>query len=290
MKYLLYIFSVLFFAICASCSNNDEPECQVFMQPASITSTDANGWNQTFEYDEYGRIVSWTQISNSTEGFAYSAHFDYSDKNTIEVTSEEDFLNGDKRYYHETIQLINGRASKSEGTFIYEMNGNPILRKTYRLEFEYDNSNHLTVVNHCEVVGIGTDIREGAWDKAWTWENYLIWDGENLMTFQDYGGHTSVYRTTNYEYSTYASKYPLITPIIINNNHHTPLVMQGIFGSNSVNLIKDSTILDEGGNMYLSRLYTYEFEDERIIEYTETTSYNTATSKSTTYSVNWTKI
>ena len=290
MKYLLHlIFSLSIFAIFTSCSNNDEPEYRVSMQPSSITSTDVNGYNQAFEYDEYGRIVSWTETSNSADGAIYSAQFDYTDKDIIKVTSEEELMDGNIRYFQETIQLIDGRASESEGTFINEVYGNPQLRKTYRLEFEYDNSNHLTVVKHSEVIGIGTDIKEGAWDKAWPWENYLIWEGGNMKEFQDYQGNTSIYRTTNYEYSTYASEYPLITSIIINSTHHTPLVMQGIFGANSINLIKASTTLDEYGGLYLSRQYTYEFENERIIEYMETTSYNTAISKSTSYSVNWTE-
>lgn len=289
MKYILHIFSLSFLAIFTSCSNNDEPEHRVFMQPASITSTDANGWNQSFDYDEYGRIVSWTETSNSENETTCSALFDYSDENTINVTSVDDFLNGEKRYYQETIKLINGRASESEGTFISEVNGNSQLRKTYRLAFEYDNSNHLAVVKHSEVVGIGTDIKEGAWDKAWSWENYLIWEDGNLKEFEDYQGHATVYRTTKYEYYVYATEYPLITPIIINNNHHTPLVMQGIFGSNPINLIKASTIFDDGGNLDLSRQYAYEFEDARIIGYTETNTYNTAFSKSISYSVNWTE-
>ena len=92
MKYILHIFSLSLFTILFSCSNNDEPEHRVFMQPASIASSDANGWNQSFDYDEYGRIVSWTETSNSTNETTCSAHFDYSDENTINVTSVDDFL------------------------------------------------------------------------------------------------------------------------------------------------------------------------------------------------------
>lgn len=290
MKHLFYLFSFSLFTFLSSCSNNDEPESEdsVFMHPVSITSKDVNGWNQTFEYDEYGRIVSWTQSSNSTDGIAYSAHFDYMDGNTIKITSEEDFSIGDKRCFQETIKLINGRASNSEGTFIQEVNGSPYLRKTYRLAFEYDNSNHLTAVKHSEVVGIGAYLKDDAWDNAWSWDNYLIWEDGNLKEFQDYQGHTSLYQTTKYDYSLDAVEYPIITPIVINSMHHTPLVMQGIFGLNPVNLIRSTSMFDKDGNLNLSRQYTCQFEDERIIDYTETTS-NTAFSNSISYSVHWTE-
>lgn len=287
MKHLLSIFSLSLFAIFTSCSNNDEPEYHVFMQPASITAIDVNAWSQTFEYDEYGRIVYWTLTSNSDYGSAYSAHFDYTDANAIKVTSEEDYINGDKRYFQEIIRLINGRASESEGNFIIELNGNPQLRKTYRLAFEYDNANHLTVVKHSEVYGIGSDIKDNAWDNSWCWENYLIWEDGNLKEIQDYQGHTSLYQTRKYGYSLYAVEYPIIMPVIINSEHHTPLIMQGIFGAKSVNLVEGVTVLDNDGNLQLSRQYTYRFEDARIVEYSETSLYNTAFSNSISYSINW---
>lgn len=287
MKHPLYFLSLSVFAILTSCSNSDGPRYRVFMQPSSIASTDVNGSTQTFEYDEYGRIVTWTQTSNSPNVFTYSANYEYPDKNTIKVISEEDFADGTKRYFSETIQLMNNRASNAEGTFISEVNGDTDMRKTYRLAFEYDNSNHLTVVRHSEVVGIGGDIRDDAWDKAWTWENYLIWEDGNLKEFQDYQGHSSLYQTTKYDYSTYAVEYPIVIPSVVNNAHHAPLFMQGVFGLNSINCIKTATILDKDGSVNLSRQYTYGFEDGRIIDYTETDSYNTAFSNSISYTVNW---
>lgn len=287
MKHFIYFFSLALFVILTSCSNNDEPGYSVFMQPSSIASTDVNGGSQTFEYDEYGRIIFWTQTPNSQNGFAYSAKFDYPDKNTIKVIFEEYVMNGSKRCFRETIKLANNRASSAEGTFISEVNGNTDMRKTYRLVFEYDNSNHLAIVRHSEVVGIDSDIRDDAWDKAWSWENYLIWEDGNLKEFQDYQGHSSLYRTTKYDYSIYAVEYPIIIPFVVNNAHHTPLFMQGVFGLNSTNCVKTVTILDKDGNMNLLRQYTCEFEDARIIEYTETNSYNTAFSNSISYTVNW---
>lgn len=287
MKLSLNTFCALAFALFASCSNNDDPEYPIFMQPSAITTTNAYGDNQAFEYDDYGRVVGWhLKSNNSNDETAYDAQYSYTDNNTIHIVSEES-SNENKRYYDETIQLINGRASKSEGTFISYVGGKPESRKTYRLEFEYDASNHLTVIKHSEVVGIGDEIKESAWNKPWAWENYLIWEGNNLKEFQDCIGKTSVYWTTKYDYSIEASDYPVIIPMVINNTHHVPLCMQGFFGLNSVNLVKSFTVTDYKGNVSFECQYTYKFEQARIVEYTQTSSYNTAYSNTITYNVNW---
>lgn len=284
MKHLFHSIFFCVFAVLVSCSSNDEPEYPIFMQPSSITTTDIKGGNQSIEYDDYGKVIGWTLKPNyPNDASIYTAQYSYQNNNTIHIVSEESWLN-QKRCYDETIQLVNGRASKSEGTFIYTEDGNAVLKKTYRLEFEYDPSNHLTVVKHAEVVGIGENIKDGVWDKAWAWENYLIWEDDNLKEFQDYQGKASVYQTTKYEYSIYAVSYPIVMPMVINNAHHLPLFMQGVFGSHSVNLVKSTSVLDNKGNITMSCQYSYEFDQARIIEYTETLScYPTPI----TYNVTW---
>lgn len=289
MKQLTLIGCVLIVFILASCASNEEPDYPVFMQPLSIQSMDANGDNQTFEYDDYGRIVSWKCIANnSNASTSYSVHYYYPDENTIKVTAEELWLN-QQRSFEETIQLKNGRASKSEGSFIFMVDGNQQLRKTYRLEFTYLPTNHLNSVKHSEVVGIDGDIKNSAWDNAWTWENHLIWENGNLKEFQDYQGNSMIYQTTKYEYSEDKVAYPIIFPMVINNAHHLPLSMQGVFGLNSVNLLKSASLSDNNDNPYLSREYTYKFEEERVREYTETLFTNSAFATPTTYKVTWTE-
>ncbi len=288
MKQLSFLSSIFIFFILASCSNED-PEYPVFMQPSSIQSLNADADNQTFEYDEYGRIVNWTQKRNNpSDATIYTAKYSYPNNNAIHVVSEESWLN-QKRCYEETIQMVDCRASKSEGTFIYSEGDNVVLKKTYHLEYEYDSANHLTVVKHTEVVGIGEDIPDVAWNKPWSWENYLIWEDGNLKEFQDYYGNVSVYKTTKYDYSIEAVDYPVIMPMVINNAHHMPLFMQGVFGLNSVNLVKSSSVIDNEGNITFSCQYTYKFEQARIVGYTQTYSFNTTFSNSVTYNVNWTE-
>ena len=157
------------------------------------------------------------------------------------------------------------------------------------MEYEYDPSNHLTVVNHSEVVGIGNEIPANAWNKPWSWENYLIWEDGNLKEFQDYQGNKTVTWTTKYEYSIYEVDYPVVIPVVINNAHHLPLFMQGVFGLNSVNLVKSTSVFDSADKISLSRQYSYEFDQARIIEFAETTSYNIGSPISITYKVDWTE-
>lgn len=289
MKYLSFINYLFFFFIITACSSNEEPDYTVLMQPSTIITTDANGYNQTFKYDEYGRIVTWNLKSNRTDRqTSYTSQFFYPDDNTIKVKSEE-LLNGQKRCFEETIQLVNGRATNSEGTYISYNNGNQELSKTYRLEFNYLPSNHLNSVKHSEVIGIGEEIKNDAWDNSWNWENYLIWEDGNLKEFQDFQGNSSIYQTTKYEYSIYKVSYPVIIPMVINNAHHTPLVMQGYFGLNSANLVQSSSVIDRNGNLYLSHQYNYEFDRNQIIEFVETISGNLSFSNPIPYKVNWTE-
>lgn len=288
MRDLTFIFPLVAIFMLASCSSNDNPDYPVFMLPSSIVTNDANGGNQTFVYDEYGRIVSWTYKPNIDHASSYTAQYSYPDDNTIVVQSEETWLDT-KRYFEESINLVNGRAVNSEGTFVCYEYDHMKLRKTYRLEFTYMPSNHLNVVRHSEVVGIGDDVKENAWDNAWTWENYLIWEDGNLKEYQDYQGHSTVDRTIKYEYTNYPVSYPIIIPMVINNAHHQPLFMQGVFGSNSVNLVESSSVTYSSGNSQLSHHYLYKFEEGRVIEFTETVFSNSTYSNPITYQVNWTE-
>lgn len=287
MKNLFHSFCISALAMLASCSGNDSPEYPVYMQPSAITVIDGHGDTQTFDYDKYGRIVAWSLKSDESDNATTCiARYSYSNDISIHITSEE-ICNENKRCYEETIQLVKGRASESNGTFISYINGITELRKTYHLEFEYDPANHLTIVKHTEVVGIGDEIKDTEWNKPWTWENYLIWEDGNLREFEDYQGNSKPMQTIRYDYSMYAAEYPVVIPLIINNAHHSPLFMQGVFGLNSVNLLKTESVSDNNGNIYLSHNYTYDFEQGRIIEFTKTTFYNASFSDAVTYKVNW---
>lgn len=289
MKPLSIFSSICFSLVLMSCSDNDEPSNTVWMQPASITTPDVNGANQTFIYDDYGRVVFWSMTANKpNDNTKYTARYSYPNDNVISVSAEEE-LGASYRIFEETIYLNEGRAVSSVGTFVSKANGSSQLNKTYRLEFTYLPDNHLNVVKHSEVVGIGEDIKPGAWDKAWTWENYLIWEDGNLKESQDFQGNSSVYQTTRYEYYADAVEYPIIIPGIINNAHHEPLYMQGVFGRVSNNLVKSTKMYDSYDDIYYSLDYTYKLKNSRITDYTETTIGTTLISNPVTYHVTWTE-
>lgn len=290
MKQLSIFGSILVFFVLASCSSNEEPDYDFFMQPSSIQSADTDAINQMFGYDDYGRIVSWECISNNPKApNNCSARYSYPDENTIKVSAEE-FLPNQHRIYEESIELENGRASKSEGTYINIIStdaGTTYVKKTYRLAFDYLPTNHLNTVEHFEVLGIGDDIKGDAWDKTMKWENYLIWENGNLKELQNYQGSSKHYQSTKYEYLADKVSYPIIMPMVIQSAHHQPLCMQGVFGSNSVNLVKSAQTFDSYDNLTFSRLYSYEFDQARISKYTETI--NSPSHDPITYTVIWTE-
>ncbi len=117
----------------------------------------------------------------------------------------------------------------------------------------------------------------------------MIWENGNLKEFQDYQGHSTLYQSTKYEYSEDKATYPIVTHMVINNAHHLPLFMQGVFGSNSVNLVKSVMTFDNQDNLYLSRQYSYEFEQDRISNYTETLFLNSVSYNPVKYTVTWTE-
>ena len=281
-KFYISLLAVLI----VSCSEEDEPDYPTFMQPSSISTKSTDCRNQTFEYDQYGRITQWT--NKVSEHGSVIAKYSYPAKNIIKVESEEISYNT-IRLYTEMIELINNRASESEGTFIIkEDNGHETAHKSYRLKFEYDTANHLTIVKHSEIMGIGDEISSDAWNNSWDWENYLIWEDGNLKEYEDFNGSKYVYITNRFEYTSQTASYPIIYPNVINSSHHTPLLMQGIFGRNSYNLLQSSSLYDKDDNLYLSTHYNYEIHDGIITNYSEKRLRNSVFTSPIYYTVNWT--
>lgn len=286
MKLKAQTLYILLLSMITSCSNDSEPNFYVLMQPASITADAENGGNQIFEYNEYGKIVAWTL--NYSDNESIIVRYSYPNGNTIKIESEEKSFDT-RTYWTETIELLNGRALKSEGSFIRKQDDVIQIQKTYRLEFAYTPDHHLSIVRHSEVMGVGENVTADDWEKSWNWENYLIWANGNLKEYQDFSGNSVVYKTTKYEYLTYTVTYPVIVPVVINSLHHSPLFMQGVFGLNSSNLLKSSSSFDKDGNLDLTRHYTYQFNDAALIDqYDEIISNNTAFSNSISYRIKWT--
>lgn len=278
MKKILLPVNLLVLIRLSSCTGSDEPDYPVFMQPISITSEDKWGHIQTFEYDDYGRIIAWVEKSNAQGTPTINcAYYQYPDNNTIKVFSKN--ANGlEERYYDETIRLEKGRAIESEGTFDCVGDASVCIQKTYRLFFEYDQTNHLVAVKHSEVIGIGDKVTDDAWDNAWTWEDYMIWENGNLKEYHNYYGHSSVTYLHKYDYYPTHTDYAVINPLVINCYHHSLLYMKGVFGDNSKQLLKTDECEDFSLNKYNHKsTYEYVLDGTKVTEYTLITPTYTTT-------------
>ncbi len=285
MKRLHYIIIVSVIYLITSCSDKDEPDNQAVTWPVSITTEDTSGSDQSFTYDNHGRITTWD--TKYTDGEA-STCYSYPNDNTIIIESQERVCN-DVRTYMETIHLINGRAESSDGTYIYNIeNGSDLMQKTYRLDFYYDTSNHLTSVKHTEVRGIGDDISNIPFNEPWIWENRIIWEDDNIKEFQDTHGNSDVHYTSKFDYTDIETDFPIVYPDVTNSIHHLPLLVRGFFGSISKNLIAGQIRYDNSGNISLIKKYEYRIENNRIQSYYETNSYGTVFSSPILYNVIWT--
>lgn len=283
MKFLNYVMAVVSIGVCAGCDDKEDV-AEVFMQPASITTEYSNGTCQRFSYDEYGRITVYRLESE----YSIVADYSYPQDDVIYVESTDEYYPF-KRIYTEKIYLENGRAVYSEGSFISMINDHSDIQKTYRLYYKYDTANHLVSVKHAEVLGIGDNIRDDAWDNAWEWENYYIWEDGNLVEYQDYDGASYVKYAKKYAYYDDLLGYPVISPVGIGFSHHDPLIMQGIFGSNPVNKLASvtNTGKDKWGNVISSDTYkyTYRYDGDMISGYNTTNNADVSVS----YNVEWTE-
>lgn len=264
-----------------SCSDSDEPKPSATVRLESITSDDYSGDDQYFVYDENGRITQWSYKDSDNE---FTAAYSYPSESEIEVLSvfSSQYTT---RTFTESIRLENGRAVASDGTWeVVTSDGLGDINKTYRLEYGYDDSSHLVSIFHSEVVGIGDNISESAWNKPWEWTDYLIWEDGNLKSFQEaYGAQYTKY-VTEYSYSQEKAERPVIYPLVI-FDYHIPLQMQGVFGRNPKDLIETSVKSDRDGNEVVKESYDYTIEENRIVEYWCTRSYGTPAPIQ--YFVNW---
>lgn len=289
MKFLNYVMAVVSIGVCAGCDDKEDV-AEVFMQPASITTEYSHGTNQRFSYDDYGRITEWRSETGPSR---IVADYSYPQDGVIYVESSDE-NSPFKRIYTEKIYLENGRAVYSEGTFISITNSFYDIQKTYRLFYNYDAANHLVSVKHAEVMGIGDEIKDDAWDNAWEWENYYIWEDGNLTEYQDYEGNSYVRNDTEYAYYGDRLEYPVISPIDINCFHHKPLAMQGVFGSNPVNMLASVTTSykDKWGNVNSSKTYkyTYQYDGNMISGYCFTKFYGYNADVPILYNIEWTEM
>lgn len=276
MKYgLIVILSTL---ILSSCSNSDEPTPDVFSQVAEITNGKSE--SKTILYDDYGRVIKYVatypdETINST--------YIYVGDNLIKIHTEHiiyGFLNGDNaiNQYDDELYLEKGRAKYCDGIFSTNQFGQgTVYQKKYRHDFTYTTDNHLNVIKHTEWNKTG---ETWAYDKPWSWENYYIWDNNNLVTIEDFNGNQTPTYIYKYSYSS-ISGVQNVLPIHLARFQYYPLQLKGYFGASSTNLIMGiERIRPDAPNSEIT--YQYNIKDNKIIGYTETENGNLID-----YSVSW---
>lgn len=267
-SHLIFLFITLS-AIC-SCSNNDEPEYQAeILLPKSISTDHVLGYNQSFEYDDKGRVTTFISGNDTTS-------YTYLNDDTIIIDTHQELFDGDFREYKETLNLVNGKATYSEGIASYYESGHKQVKK-YRLYYEYDESNHLITYTHSEHFRWYPDetlIPENAWDNPWEWDNIIMWEDGNLIEFRDKQGSATSYIAFKYKYNDIVSEHTLVVPVSLTGfSYHSPLIMQGLFGEDSKNLISEFISHHSNGEIITKTGYEYTISDGHIINYSETPSW-----------------
>ncbi len=261
MNKAFYLFILLFFVSCS----NDEPEPEIFMQIASITSEEGYV-SQQFSYDSYGRIVTYR---NTFPAETVTAEYEYVSDNLIKITTKDITFDRNGTYdivraYQDNLHLENGRAIYCEGVFCQTEQDKPPFEKNYRHEFSYTSGNHLNVVKWTEWNN-EEDCR--AEDTPWTWENFYYWENGNIVTIEDFNGNTYPSVTYTLNYIDVAGTQNVV-PIPMGRYQYIPLQLKGIFGAQSVSLIS-VVHRDDSFNGITSTNYRYEFAGSRITKYQE---------------------
>lgn len=276
MKYVPII--ILATLILSSCSNNDEPTPEVFSQVAEITNGTSD--SKSILYDDYGRVTKY--VATYTDETINST-YTYVGENLIKIHTEHiihGFLNGDNaiKQYDDDLYLEKGRAKYCDGIFSTNQFGQgTVYQKKYRHDFTYTTDNHLNVIKHTEWNKTG---ESWAYDKPWSWENYYIWDNNNLVTIEDCNGNQTPTYIYKYSYSSISGMQNVL-PIHLARSQYYPLQLKGYFGTASANLITGiERIRPDAPNSEIT--YQYNIKDNKIIGYTETENGNLID-----YSVSW---
>ncbi|MCM1490379.1 MAG: hypothetical protein NC095_06095 [Muribaculum sp.] len=280
-----HIFLLITFSAICSCSNNDEPEYHAeILLPKSISTDHVLGYNQSFEYDDKGRVTTFIS-GNDTTSYTY-----LNDDTIIIDTHPERFYSYQK--FKETLHLTNGKATCSEGVATYIESDRKQVKKYY-LYYEYDDNNHLTSYTHSEPLRWYPDVTlipEEAWNNPWEWDNIIMWEDGNIIEFRDKQGSATSYIAFKYKYNDIVSDHTLVVPVSLTGfSHHSPLMMQGLFGENSKNLISEVMSHHSNGKIIAKTEYEYTISDGHIINYGETPSWIDSERYVPTinYDINW---
>lgn len=265
-----------------SCGNDDEPITPPRYRISWIYSDNSI---QLFDYDSSGRISEWKYDDLSQNpSDVYSALYKYlEDGDVIEIKAKEK-RGSDTWNFNEQLCLNpNGTASYAAGTVTILNGDNSLLmKKNYSVKFHYDSSRQLTNIDVVE-----KRINDYGWEEesGLEWFVELEWDEHNLTKYTEYSNRDNPFLSRSFTY--YGGETVHYAPIVqgpILRNYYLPLQKQGIFGPQSVGLVKDKEVSSNSSNYTTS--YSYDISasvySSMVDEYTELIN-----GKETKYTMGW---
>ena len=272
------VFILLFALLLPSCSEKDEPMPDTYSQVAEISNGES--FSKNIYYDDYGRVTKYV-VTFPDE--SVNSTYTYISDELIKIHTESilhGFLNGEDAIteYDDELYLEKGRAKSCDGIYSTNRLGAGIsFQKKYRHEFIYTSDNHLNVIQNTEWNKKGDSW---AYEAPWSWENYYIWENDNLVSVEDCNGSQTPQYIYNYSYSS-VSGVQNILAAHLGRLQYFPLQLKGYFGAGPNNLITGlEQIRPDASTTNVS--YEYNITGNKITDYIESSD-----GISTTYSVRW---
>lgn len=254
---------LLFLPLVIVACSEDEPKHQIFMQISTIINA-SETISRQISYDSYGRVISYKSVSPKESIVSEYVHVSDS---LIKITTKYYYSGSITRSYtmQDDLHIENGRAVSCDGIFREQVQDELPVEKKYRHEFNYTLDNFLNTIKWTEWY-----IRGDNWeDYPWTWENYYYWREGNLEEIEDHLGQSSPTFTYSFKYTDVVGLQNVV-PIPMGRYQYFPLQLQGVFGSQPLNLISEISQIHYSDDVYnMSYKYKYEIVEDRIVNYQE---------------------
>ena len=239
-KSLHFAFMVILGLLFVSCNSSNEP---VSPSQYRISWIHSDSSLQLFDYDSSGRISIWKYVdSTQIPSDEYNSTYKYfEEEGLIEISSEEK-RGADTWIFKEKLFLNqDGTASHANGNVTIMKDGEYLLiKKNYVVEFHYNSLRQLTNIGIVEKRADDT-----GWEEATglEWFIELEWKENNLIKYAEYSNinKPSFCRTFAYYGGETVHYMPILQGSIL-RHYYLPLQYQGLFGSQSVGLVKDMTV------------------------------------------------
>lgn len=268
-----FVAAAVLAVLTGACSDDDSsndgpvpvPETSRITQIiTSIPSQRATSRMQ-FTYDSKGRVTSVNDITSSGSTVI---EYTYGD-GTVNIATETTTAREGTVRYADRLTLSDSRVVRTDGSYTWlREDGSVYSHRDYTYIYTYDGNGHLTAIRRAEWDGTMTTVQ-----NPWVWTDRLEWQGDLLMKYIDYDGHTFPTNTFTYEYAGEAVVLPVVIPFTY-HAQYDPLVRTGYFGRIPSRPISQRTQTGLIGEQYI-RKYTYSISGGRIGEWSAIINYGT---------------